>query len=236
MSKVIDRFTMNATDFEIVEEVSKFNPNHDEAGRFSSGAGGAATGVLSKVTGKVIDLGSYPQDRLGNPDDPYGYKTDEKKMGEVIHTQGWDKPSLGLSETEFEELATNPDFVRVYRGAPAASVQAMIDGKPYIGNGAVGPGTYVSTNRSRAEAYVNEPGYKVIEMLVPKVLLDGAATRSQQRIATTQKYGESYFYDTDVPKVLSASQGNGATWNGEWTRFPNDYTIYNTSAIVVKVG
>ena len=180
-------------------------------------------------------MGNYPSNRKNNPDDPNGFKTDEKKMAEIIHAQGWDKASIGLSASEFEKLANNSDFVRLYRGAPKASVKAMIDGKPYIGNGAVGPGTYVSKSKDRATQFANNKGYKVIEFLAPKKLLDKAATRTEQRKEIVGKFGEQAFYDSDAPMVLSASNGNGATWNGEWTRFPTDYVIYNTSALIVKI-
>ena len=47
------RFTMEASDFQEVDEpVEKFNPNHDERGRFSSGTGmgaGVATSILERV-------------------------------------------------------------------------------------------------------------------------------------------------------------------------------------------
>lgn len=213
--------------------------NHDQSSHGSWATGGlhevASEIIFRAGVGTKVDLGNYPLNRKDNPDDPHGFKTDAKKMGEVIHAQGWDKASIGLPASEFEELANNPDFVRVYRGAPEASVQAMIDGEPYIGNGAVGPGTYVSVSRDRAAAYASEQGYKVIEMLAPKKMLDGAATKTQQRKEIVEKFGEQAFYDSDAPMVISASNGNGATWSGEWTRFPTDYVIYNTSALVVKV-
>ena len=212
---------------------SSHNPH--KGGRGGGSAGTAASLLEKADKGKVVDLGSYPQDRK-SPEDTYGYKTDAAKMGEVINKQGWSEPSTGLSEAEFEELAKNPDFVRVYRGAPAASAQAMVDGKPYIGNGAVGPGTYVTTSRARAEQFAGKPDHAVIEMLVPKKLLSGAARRETQRRDMISRFGESSVFDSDAVFVLSAAQGNGATASADWTRFSTDFVIYNTSALAVKIG
>ena len=232
---------INDNEIEIVDAVEKHGTHDQSSHNPHKGGGGGnvsatALALLEKADrGKVIELGSYPEDRK-SPEDPYGYKTDAAKMGGVITEQGWSEASTGLTESEFEELAKNPEFVRVYRGAPAASAQAMVDGKPYIGNGAVGPGTYITTSRARAEQFAGKPDYAVIEMLVPKKLLTRAARRDTQRGEMVSRFGESSVFDSDAVFVLSAAGGNGATASADWTRFTTDYVLYNTAAVAVKVG
>jgi SPP1 gp7 family putative phage head morphogenesis protein len=215
---------------------SSHNPHKGGRGGGGSTAATAAKLLENADKGKVIDLGDYPANRKDNPADPYGFKTDQAKMGEVIDKQGWAEPSTGLTETEFEDLAKNPDFVRVYRGAPAASAQAMVDGKPYIGNGVAGPGTYITTSRDRAAQFAGKPDYAVVEMLVPKKLLSGAGTRDAQRASMISRFGANSVFDSDATYVMSAAGGNGATYTAGWARYTTDYVIYNTSALAVKIG
>lgn len=54
MTKANDKFTWHDGDIEFVDEVDKFNPNHDERGRFSDGEGagqGTGAGVGSEQSG-----------------------------------------------------------------------------------------------------------------------------------------------------------------------------------------
>jgi len=188
--------------------------------------------------GKKIDLGSYPMNRGQEEDNPKnnGYKTDFRKMKEVIEAQGWDKPAIGVTKDEFRELwnsAAQLGLTRIFRGAPNNASQELVDGKPFIGNGVIGPGTYVSTNYSRASQFASSEGYSVMEMLVPNELLRSYKDRTALRREVADRYGDKYMYDSDAPFVVFAADGNGAVSGEGWSRFSGDYVIYNTSAIIV---
>ena len=188
--------------------------------------------------GNKIDLGSYPMNRGQEEDNPKnnGYKTDFRKMKEVIEAQGWDKPAIGVTKDEFRELWNNAaqlGLTRIFRGAPNNASQELVDGKPFIGNGVIGPGTYVSTNYSRASQFAMSAGYSVMQMLVPNELLRNYKDRTDLRKEVADRYGEKYMYDSDAPFVVFAADGNGAVSGDGWSRFSGDYVIYNTSAIII---
>jgi hypothetical protein len=239
--KIVDgklvRDTAKSTDPDLL----KYSPDQerDERGRFTAG-GGVETEILNRAKqGKNINMGSYPVDRASRTDGRASdvtskYYYDKQKMGEVIHAQGWDKASIGLPADEFDKLAQNPDFVKVYRGAPEGSREGLLNGTPWIGNGVAGPGTYVTTNIDRAKGFVKD-GEIVHEFLVPASMLNTAQTREEVNNFIVDKYGNNYRFDSDAPQVLSAAQGYGAYNAGVGTRFPGDYVIYNTSALIVKV-
>jgi hypothetical protein len=206
---------------------------HDQSshGNWAAGSKSIAGEVMSRAEqGEVIGLGSYPKDR---EDVISKYAYDKEKLGEVIHRQGWDKPSIGLPSEEFEKLAESSDFVRVYRGAPKGAVNGLLEGKPWIGNGAAGPGTYVTLRRERAELFAR--GVVVHEFLVPKKMLDSAQTREQANDFIVSQHGAKSRFDSNAPQVLSAANGYGAHDSGSHTGYSGDYVIYNTSALIVKL-
>ena len=216
--------------------------NHDQKthGNWANGSSDlVADEILSRAEqGKSIDLGSYPKDR----DDVISkYAYDKEKLGEVIHSQGWDKPSIGLTSDNFEKLAENPDFIRVYRGAPKGAITGLLNGEPWIGNGQAGPGTYVSLRRERAELFARgvampDRGYVVHEFLVPKKMLESAQTREEVNDSIVSQYGAKSRFDSNAPQVLSAAKGYGAHDATSHTGHSGDYVIYNTSALIVKLG
>jgi hypothetical protein len=231
------------TEYRVPEPFEK-HETHDQSshGSWASGGGGIdsiASEVLSRAEqGKKIDLGSYPEDR----DDVISkYAYDKEKLGEVIHRQNWDKPSIGLPSNEFEKLAENLDFVRVYRGAPKRALTGLLNGEPWIGNGAAGPGTYISVHRERAELFARgvampDRGYVVHEFLVPKKMLDSAQTREEVNNFIVSRHGAKSRFDSDAPQVLSAANGYGAHNATSHTGHSGDYVIYNTSALIVKLN
>jgi hypothetical protein len=219
--------------------VAKFNPNHDELGRFATGNNSIAAESLSRVGGKELNYDWYIEEGS------HYKKRDAEVIGQIIHEQGWDKPSLSANVDEFEALAESGDFVRLYRGAPVESLQGLLDGKPWIGNGKAGPGTYVATSRQRAQLFAS--GGTVLEFLMPKKMFDNAMTASQVREFYSQKTKQlgvrEQEWDDAGKFALSAHSGNGLLYafDGEkedsaYSDFSSDYVVYNTSALIVKVN
>lgn len=219
--------------------VVKFNPNHDDKGRFASGNNSIATESLSRVGGKKLNYDWYVQEGSNS-------KTrDAEVLGQLIHEQGWDKPSLSASAAEFEKLAGSGDFVRLYRGAPAEALQGLLDGKPWIGNGKAGAGTYVATSKERAQLFAG--GGTVHEFLMPKKMFDNAMTARQVRKFYSKKTKQlgvpEQEWDDAGKFALSAHSGNGLLYafDGDkegtaYSNFASDYVVYNTSALIVKVN
>lgn len=240
----IERFASNFVTFLEDVEITrakdvKKHGTHDQKTHGSWATGSVAAESMARIKGKELNYDWYVKEGSTN-------KTrDVEVIGQLIHEQGWDKPSLSATSAEFEALAETGDFVRLYRGAPAEALQALLDGKPWIGNGKAGPGTYVATSKERAQLFAG--GGRVHEFLMPKKMFDDAMTANQVRAFYSKKTKElgvpQQEWDEAGKFALSASTGNGLlfAFDGDmedtsYSDFSSDYVVYNTSALIVKVG
>lgn len=96
---------------------------------------------------------------------------------------GFDTPAQSATAEEADALVASGKFIVVYRGIGDSSLHdAYTHGKPPIGTGSMGCGTYTSTEKHRAEEYGEPRAY-----LVPKVGL------TQERIADDAWNSNSYY-------------------------------------------
>jgi hypothetical protein len=167
---------------------------------------------------------------------PRSYEGDVAKMGEVIHAQGWNKPSLLANSTDYEALKSTGDYVEVFRGGPKGLTEGLTSGKPWIGDGNAGPGTYVTIDRSRADAFASlskmQTGEsEVVTALIPKELLDTAPdlTTSPVNPLPSKWNGKGR-----ADYVVNAAEGKGSYKPIKETSVEGDYVIYNTSSMVIK--
>ena len=220
-------------------DLLKYSPDQerDERGRFGSGSGGASTAEAA---------GKESLDRAGSGKTLEGYdhylesseffrtyENDRAKMGEIIHAQGFDKPSLTLSPEEFDKLSKSGDFVTVYRGGPEGLAAGLTSGNPWIGDGNAGPGTYVTTNIDRAGSYANqaEKG-EVTQMLIPKEMITNAPDRRDTNYhlsPTPAPFNKQSRGDT----LEMAVKGVGA-YSSVYESKAGDFVVFNTSALIIR--
>jgi hypothetical protein len=154
-------------------------------------------GYVSRSTGERFDT------HLANP----------TGVARLVKEQGWDAPAQQVDAETFERLAGRSDLVPVYRGGPVGLERGMIEGTPFIGDGKVGPGTYVSTDRARASQFAD--GARVA-MLIPRRMIDEAPT-GDIGIAND-------------PITDHGLRGVGAVRGPSWR---SDYVVWNTGALIV---
>lgn len=181
------------------------------------GGSDAAETVLSRVgIGRSLDV-SLIEGGEGS-DGHHG----PASLAKVVKEQGWDQPSQQVSEEEFAALAKDGRFTVVYRGGPGGLEQGMVDGTPFIGDGAYGPGTYVTKDIKRAAWHmpgkdmVTEENAAIVPMLVPRQITESAP-----------KGSKTVAFD---PVRDHAIQGADAINSANWR---DDYVIYNTGAVIV---
>ncbi len=199
---------------------------HDQ--KTHAGKGGAMsddditnTAVERSKIGKVVSASTLGEDGYGYISESSGNKFDEQHanptgLARLVKEQGWDKPSQAVDQATFDRLAERDDLVVAWRGGPNGLEKGMIEGTPFIGNGVVGPGTYMSVNRSRAEAFVPPEGGSLVPMLVPRRMVEEAPSAMS-----------SYVYD---PITDYGLKGSGMVTN---MNYRGDFIVYNTGAIIV---
>lgn len=148
----------------------------------------------------------------------------------IINAQGWDEPAQSVDQKTFDRLSKRDDLVVVYRGGPNGLEKGMTEGTPYIGDGAMGPGTYVTSDIDRASAFASRytsraevaagspSGFylgSVVPMLMPRSMFDAAPDAE-------------YNIKSD-PLKDHALGGSGAVVGARGT----DRVVWNTSALVV---
>lgn len=199
--------------------------SRSEAGRIAAnarwgnrgGGGDAAETALGRVgIGRSLD-----PSLIEGGQDPDGHHG-PSSLAKVIKEQGWDQPSKQVSAEEFAALAKDERFTVVYRGGPGGLEQGMVDGTPFIGDGAYGPGTYVTKDIKRAAWFmpgkdgVTEDGAAIVPMLIPRQVTESAP-----------KGSKTVAFD---PVRDHAMQGADAINSAN---FRDDYVIYNTGAVIV---
>lgn len=167
---------------------------------------------------------------------PRSYEGDVEKMGEVITAQGWNKPSLIINTDDYEKLKATGKYVEVFRGGPKGLAEGFVSGKPWIGDGNAGPGTYVTIDKSRAEAFAglaktSTGGSEVVTALVPKEMLDQAPNIEN---SPAHSLPSKWSGKKRADYVANAANGIPAYEPSYESSAPGDYVIYNTSAIVIK--
>jgi len=209
----------------------------DSHGRFGSGSGESSTAesagkeALDRAgSGKTLE--GYDH-YLESSEFYRTYENDRAKMGEVIHAQGFDKPSIVLPLEEFDKLAKSGNFVTVYRGGPEGLTEGLTSGNPWIGDGNAGPGTYVTTNVDRAGSYANqaEKG-ETVTMLIPSELITNAPDRNDSNYhlsPTPAPFNRQSRGDT----LEMAVKGVGA-YNSAYESKAGDYVVFNTSALIIR--
>lgn len=230
-------------------DIVKENPNRDpRTGQFTYGAGGPQSGggggggavgtdaeslkaeaIKRAESGKEIDVKEFA-------DSPRSYEADQAKMGEVIKEQGWSAPSLVADPAEYEKLKASGDFIEVHRGGPAGLTDGLTSGDPWIGDGNAGPGTYVTTDIARAEAFASlskmqTGGSEVTTALIPKTMIEKApsfATSPENPLPSKWSGKKRADY------VVNAASGNGAYESSYESSADGDYVIYNTSAMIIR--
>jgi hypothetical protein len=238
-------------------DIEKNNPNRDpRTGQFTWGAGGPQAGgggagnanpetteeTLEESKSRAISKGTV--DVKGYVDDPTArtYETDQAAMGEIMTKQGWDKPSLSLSEEEFnaERDKFGSEFVVVYRGGPEGLSNGMLKGEHYVGDGNAGPGMYVTVSADRAGSYAfvaEQKGGKgeVVEMLVPRSMIQSAPDRVsyRDRGGAINPLPAPINGGSRADTIALAANG-GQVYSSALESKGGDYVIFNPSAVIVK--
>jgi hypothetical protein len=237
--------------------IEKNNPNRDpKTGQFTWGAGGPQAGgggtgnanpktaeeTLEESKARAISKGTV--DVEGYVGDPTArtYETDQAAMGEIMTKQGWDKPSLSLSEEEFnaERDKFGSEFVAVYRGGPEGLSNGMLKGEHYVGDGNAGPGMYVTVSADRAGSYAfvaEQKGGKgeVVEMLVPRSMIQNAPDRVSYRDqgGAINPLPAPINGGSRADTIVLAANG-GQVYSSALESKSGDYVIFNPSAVIVK--
>ena len=118
----------------------------------------ANTALERSRIGKTVDKAVLGEDGYGYIYGKTGERFDTHHanptgVARLVKEQGWDAPSQQVDAETFERLAARKDFIPVYRGGPLGLERGMVEGTPFIGDGKVGPGAYVTTNRDRARRF-----------------------------------------------------------------------------------
>lgn len=186
------------------------------AGR-SDGSDAAATAQSRATLGGKVDASVLGADGMGyvgkNGERHTLEQVNETGLARLVTAQKWNQPAQQVDQDTFDRLAQRDDFVTVWRGGPSGLEKGMIEGTPFVGNGVLGPGTYVTTQRSRAENFATE---KLVPILAPRSLIDGAPSASR-----------TYLREPIIDHGLN---GSGAVRNADRA---NDYVVWNTGALIV---
>ena len=158
----------------------------------------------------------------------------EKLLG--IHYPAWNKPSFIVNTDDYEKLKATGKYVEVFRGGPKGLAEGFVSGKPWIGDGNAGPGTYVTIDKSRAEAFAglaknSTGGSEIVTALVPKEMLDQAPNIEN---SPAHSLPSKWSGKKRADYVANAANGIPAYEPSYESSAPGDYVIYNTSAIVIK--
>jgi len=210
----------------------------DDHGRWTDGGGNSDSASSSNIaqesqeratSGKEIDVKEFISGERS-------YEADRNKMGEIIHQQGWDKPSLVASPDEYDKLKASGDYVEIFRGGPEGLTEGLTSGKPWIGDGNAGPGTYVTTDASRAQSFaelsnMQTGGKEVVTMLAPKSMMDKAPNITQ---VPKNPLPSKWSGKERAEYVGIAASGVGAYESTAESSAKGDYVIYNTSALIIR--
>lgn len=238
-------------------DITKNNPNRDpRTGQFTFGAGGPESGgggggsaegatveeTLSESKKRANSSGTVDVKPYVDNPEARTYDTDKAEMGEIMTKQGWDQPSLSLSEEEFnaERDRFGSEFMVVYRGGPAGLSDGMIKGEHYVGDGNAGPGMYVTVSVDRAQTYADlaeRDGGKgeVVSMLIPKSMIE----KAPDRISWRDQGGDINPLPAPInggsraDTIQLAAQG-GQVYSSALESKGGDYVIFNPSAVIVK--
>lgn len=217
----------------------------DENGRWTDTGAGGGGGNSDGGSAGSSNIGQEAQQRAnaGKEIDvkdfisgERSYEGDRNKMGEIIHQQGWDKASLVANPEEYDKLKASGDYVEVFRGGPEGLTEGLTSGSPWIGDGNAGPGTYVTTDVSRAESFaalsdLKSQGREVVTMLAPKSMMDKAPNISQ---VPKNPLPSKWNGKERAEYVGVAASGIGAYQSTAESSAKGDYVIYNTSALIIR--
>ena len=112
----------------------------------------------------------------------------------------------------------------------------LTSGKPWIGDGNAGPGTYTTVDPERASAYASlaqmqTGGSEKLEMLIPKSMIENAPNINN----TPANPLPSLWSGKDrADYVTVAASGKGAYESSSESSAKGDYVIYNTSALIIR--
>jgi hypothetical protein len=173
---------------------AKFNPYHDNLGRFASGPGGYASGRQLTLDDLPAVTAYYNNEASTlNPDDPNTGR--DPVLGAILGEQGFDGLPEVVDGEQMDALIAQ-GYTETWRGVSTAEqAEQFRTGELYVGTGCYGNGTNTAANRETARDYSNDEQNGIIRMAIrPEArvielgdLHEGAVSRNMGTLPERQR-------------------------------------------------